>query len=163
MTLVYWGGVVDIKPHELHQAQKVFTVISKNPNKIRVEGRYLQLYSEHKDWLYTLAQQIDIYEWWEPEGLLQPNTVVMGESMKGWEYRVTLGRNIPNTFPKWALNNADKLRYGTVFKSVIEQGGTYLSGQYFYVRNEKMLNLATLVLGPSITKIDKIIIEDKNA
>jgi hypothetical protein len=164
MQLMHWGGIINVKPHELHQAQKVFTAISKNPNKIRVEGRYLQLYSEHKDWLEKLARQIDIYEWWEPEGLLQPNTVIMGESMKGWEYRVRLGRNIPKNFCTWALNNLDKIKIGNVFKEALDKGQPWnLTNLYFYVRNEKMLNLVTLVLGPSIIQIDKIIIEDKNA
>lgn len=164
MVLMYWGGPVSISVQNLHQAQLVFTAISKNPNKIRVEGRFLQLYSEHKDWLEQLAKQIDVYEWCEPEGLLQPNTVVMGESMTGWEYRITLGRNIPDSFCKWALNNIDKIKCGDKFKKALDDNLThYLTDLYFYVRNDKMLNLATLVLGSSITQIDKIIIEDKNA
>jgi len=31
------------------------------------------------------------------------------------------------------------------------------------VRNEKMLNLASLVLGQGIQRIDKIVIDDQNA
>lgn len=158
-----WGGPIYVRLKELQEAQKVFNALEANTDwKIRVEGRYLQVYSEHKDWLHRLSQKISTNEWHEPESILQPNTVTMGESMKGWEYRVTLGRNIPHSFCKWARTNESKLKYGTKFKKSIEKNSAFLTGLYFYVHNEKMLNLATLVLGPAISRIDKIIIEDKN-
>jgi hypothetical protein len=164
MQLVTWGRVINVSPKELHEAQKVFTAISKNSNKLRVEGRYLQVYAEHKEWLANLASSIDSHEWWEPKSLLQPNTVIMGESMQSWEYRIRLGNNVPESFCAWALANLDKIKIGHVFKEAIEKRQTWaLTNLYFYVRNEKMLNLVTLVLGPSINQIDKIIIADKKA
>lgn len=164
MVLMHWGGPLYVTVNDLHDAQKMFRAMAKNPHKIRVEGRFVQLYAEHKDWIERLSHQIKAYEWWEPEGLLQPNTVVMGETMAGWEYRITIGRNIPNSFGNWALKNIDKIKCGTKFKEALDNNALHwLTGLYFYVRSDKMLNLVSLILGPSIAQIDKIIIEDKNA
>ena len=165
ILLKTWNRDILVSTQELHEAQKVFNAISKNSSKVRVEGRGLQIYSEHRDWLYNLAVQINANEWWEPENILQPNTIVMGPSMRGWGYRITLGTHVSDEFSKWALNNLDKLKLGSVFKKNILNSGKspYLYGMYFYVKNEKMLNLATLVLGRGISRIDKIIIEDNKA
>lgn len=164
--LIIWSREVDVSIQELHQAQKVFKALSQQTDyRIRVESRFVGIYSAHKDWLWELSKEIKsgVTEWWEPSKLLQPNIMIAGPGLKGWEYKITLGAKVPKTFNQWAGNNLDKLRIGPVLKKAILENRSYLMGYYFYVKNEKMLNLVTLVLGPGISRIDKIIIEDNNA
>lgn len=167
MHISLWSRSVVVLISELHDAQKVYTYLNKETGyRIRVEGTEVSIYSECRDWLWSLCQSIpnSVTEWWEPTNPLQPNTVILSERLKGWEYRITLGANVPKEFINWAQKNLDKLRMGSVVKFQIKNHKSpYLSGYYFYVRNDKMLSLVSLILGSSIARIDKIIIEDKNA
>jgi len=152
---------VNLSPYELFNAQKIFSALSKNNNfRIRVEQCDLSIFSIERGWLYNLAKTVNANEWWEPTGILEPNTLIMGSAMASWEYKITLGPNVPTSFCKWVIQNKEKIKIGNTFmKSVINES-KYLNGYYFYVKNEKMLNLVTLVLGPSIQRVDKIVIED---
>lgn len=164
--LLLWSREVDVKIQELHEAQRVFNALSQQSDyRIRVEGTDVGIYSAHRDWLWELSEQVRSHavEWWEPKSLLQPNTLLAGPGLKGWEYKITLGAKVPREFNTWARNNLDKLRMGPTLKKTITEDKRYLLGYYFYVKNEKMLNLAALVLGAGISRIDKIIVEDNNA
>jgi hypothetical protein len=164
IVLRTWNKEVPISHDELDSAQKVLDAISKYPNRVRVEGRGIQVYSEDRDWLHDLATEIDAQEWWEPEEVLTPDTVIMGKSMRGWEYRITLGYKVPESFVNWAVANIDKIKVGPTFKKMlIHKRSNYFYGMYFYVKSDKVLDLAMLVLGRGIARIDKIIIEDKKA
>ena len=166
LTIKFWNREVTVKTSDLYYAQKVYSHLCIGKSyRLRVEGHYLAIYSDDKTWLENVLDSISpvATEWWEPTSLLQPNTILMSPKMKGWEYKVTLGSNVPQDFYRWALNNLDKIKIGPTFKDSLLRGYTYMSGYYFYVRNDRVLNLVSLVLGNGITKIDKIIIEDKNA
>ena len=166
LVLKFWNREVRIKLADLHYGQKIYSALCKDVDyRLRVEGRDLSIYSVDKEWLLELADQVNgcALEWWEPKTLLQPNTIVMTSALKDWGYRITLGDNVPKSFYQWIKNNLDKVRIGPAFKESIDAEYSYMRGYYFYVKNDKALSLVTLVLGSSISKIDKIVIEDKNA
>jgi hypothetical protein len=166
LVLHLWNRVVYIKTSDLYYAQKVYSHLCTGDSyRLRVEGRSLDVYSDNKDWLENLLLSVDpiASEWWEPKHILQPNTIIMGPSMKGWEYRITMGSDIPAEFYAWMLNNLDKVKVGPKFKDALLRGYRYMYGYYFYVKNDRILSLVSLVLGKGISKIDKIVIEDKNA
>lgn len=161
-----WLRTIDVSLQDLHDAQKIYTAISKQDDfRIRIEGFTIGLFSNDRDWLENLSKSISrsVEEWWEPSIVLQPNTLVMSPTMKDWGYKITLGSDVPAGFFKWFELNQDKIKAGNTLRSNINHGQTYLSGYYFYVKNEKVLNLVTLVLGPSIQRIDKIVVDNKNA
>jgi len=161
-----WMRTIDVSLQDLHDAQKIYTAIAKEDDfRIRVEGFTISLFSNNRDWLDNLAKNISrsAEEWWEPAIVLQPNTLVMGPTMKDWQYKITLGTGVPDGFFKWYSSNKDKIKAGNTLRTNISNGQHYLCGYYFYVKNEKVLNLLTLILGPSIQRIDKIVIDNKNA
>ena len=54
------------------------------------------------------------------------------------------------------MGNQNKVKIGQVCLEEIKNNG-YVRGFYFYVRDEKVLRLVTLMIGNSITRIDKIV------
>jgi hypothetical protein len=113
--------------------------------------------------LYDLGDVLNAQEWWEPDTKLEPGILVMGPKMEGWEYKITLGCNIPDGFYNWAVANADKLKVGNKLMSMIASRQRNLSGYYFYVHNDKMLNLVSLVIGPALQRVDKIVVDNESA
>ena len=163
ITIVKWRETVTIPVSEFYKAQKVYQTLSKNLDyKVRVEYPMLTIYSVDREWLYQLATEIDVDEWWEPNITLEPNILIMGPKMKGWEFKVTLGPNIPLDFYNWVDKNHDKIKIGNKLFKCIAQRSSHLSGYYFYVKSEKMLSLITMILSNGIQRIDKIVIEDRN-
>ena len=159
-----WTGPTKLSPHELFNAQKVFSALSKNSKfKVRVEGRDLAIYSTERDWLHSLAETVNATEWWEPTVTLEPNMLIMGSAMSDWGYKITVGSNVPEEFRKWAIQNKDKIKIGNTFMKSLLNGSKYMSGYYFYVKNERMLTLASLVLGQGIQRVDKIVVEGQIA
>lgn len=166
LKIKMWTREVVITTQDLHYAQKIYSALCKDVEyKIRVEGHDISIYSDDINWLESI--KVDalpvITELWSPNRQLQPNTLIMSPAMTGWEYRITLGSSVPKTFSQWVNVNQDKIKIGATLKEDLSKEQTFLQGFYFYVKNEKMLNLVTLVLGSGISRIDKIIIEDKNA
>ena len=160
-----WRSSFILSREDLFRAQRVYSALSTTDAEyqLRIEGTSFVIYSTDRDWLHNLGNYVDASEWWEPASTLEPNTIVMGPTMQGWGYKITLGSKVPKDFHTWALNNTHKLKIGNTLLKSISKKYTYLDGYYFYVKDEKMLNLVTLVLGSGVRRIDKIVIEDKNA
>ena len=165
MYIKKWREQIRVSPIQVAEAQRLYTALSKNKDyKLRVENESITVYSQERDWLYNLAVVLDVQEWWEPESELTPGVLIMGPKMTGWEYKVTLGIDVPSTFCQWAVANSDKLKIGNKLLQMLQSGHRhYYSGYYFYVRNEKMLNLINLVIGSGIQRIDKIVVDDRSA
>jgi hypothetical protein len=162
IALERWRGQVVVPREELFNAQRAYNALANTSAdyQLRIEGTNAVIYADDRDWLYNLGKSINAVEWWEPKSDLIPNTIIMGPKMKGWEYKITLGSKVPEEFLNWVPNNLSKLKVGNTLLESIEKKMSYLDGYYFYVRNEKMLNLVTLVLGRGLRRIDKIIIAD---
>ena len=164
MYVQLWREQTRVSPVQVAEAQRIYTALSKNKDyKLRVEQGYITIYSKERDWLYDLGDVLNAQEWWEPDTKLEPGILVMGPKMEGWEYKVTLGLNVPETFHNWAVANADKLKIGNKLMAMLTNKQRHLSGYYFYVHNDKMLNLVSLVIGPGLQRIDKIVVKDQSA
>jgi hypothetical protein len=64
--------------------------------------------------------------------------------------------NINKDFAIWVKANSDKCQIGQLTLNDIETQG-HLYGNYMYVRDEKILNLLLLLIGNSISRVDKIV------
>lgn len=161
-----WAKTINISLKDLHYAQIMYSALCRNKNyRVRVEGKTMIIYAEQVDWLLELIEKLGntVEELWEPNTLIQPNTVIMTPKMTGWEYRLTFKGKIPDEFKRWALKNSDKIRIGPTLRNIIEtETYSYAHGLYFYVKNEKTISLVSLMLGNSISRIDKIIVEEQN-
>ena len=63
---------------------------------------------------------------------------------------------INKDFANWIRANSDKCKIGKIALEGLENYG-YLNGLYIYLRDEKILNLVTLLAGNSIRNVEKLV------
>jgi len=133
--------------------------------KLRVDPwRSLTLYSNDKELLQKIIKKMRVSnrEFWEPDSstvnaLLNETNIILVDRPHQFPLKVTLGGNrVDGVFADWLRNNADKSKIGPTALAEIEREG-YLNGLYFYVRDEKILNLIYMIIGHNIRRIDKLV------
>lgn len=130
-------------------------LISRNDYKIRVEYPTVQLYSHDKEWLLSIATKVKTpTDFYEPPVVLAKNTILV-EKPSNYEYRVTLSSKPDPSLSKWIVANPKLAKAGPVFLQEVADNG-YSRGLYFYVRDDKVLNIVGLMLG-SNSRVDKIV------
>ena len=144
----------DIETFE--EAKILFKELTKTDDyKIRVENPNLQLYSHNKEWLLSIAKIVrHPVDFFEPEAVLTKNVIVV-DTPTDYSYRITLGAKVDPGLARWIEANPKLAKAGPVCMEEIKNNG-YVKGLYFYVRDEKILNLVNLMLGKS-SRIDKIV------
>lgn len=148
---------------DFQEAQILFNELTQRDDyKLRVENPRMQIYSNDKTFLEKLVHKLRFcLEYWEPssELLIENNTVVLSRPMP-FEYRVTLKSRTNRDFARWYESNKSKVKIGRVCLEEIQKGG-YTNGLYFYVRNERILNLIMIIIGNNISRIDKVVYKQK--
>ena len=130
-------------------------LIKRNDYKIRVEYPSIQLYSHDKDWLHYIAKYVkQPTAFYEPPVVLAKNTILV-EKPTNYEYRITLNSRPDPSLANWIISNPKLAKAGPVFLEEVAKKG-YSNGLYFYVRDDKVLNIVGLMLGSS-SRIDKIV------
>jgi hypothetical protein len=88
---------------------------------------------------------------------LTKNTILVEENF-GYQFKVTFGyrRGSPE-FAQWANRNPKLIKLGKKAKETLLNNG-YVSGMYFYARDERTLQLCNLMLS-NISRIDKLIVK----
>jgi hypothetical protein len=133
--------------------------------KVRVEPlSTLTLFSNDKEFLLGIAKKLrssDI-EFWEPNKEYE-NTLKNKSSIKIVTKRPELplqvyfnSKPVPKDFSNWIKANLDKCKIGPIALESLENYG-YLNGYYMYARDEKVLNLITLLAGSSIRSVEKLV------
>jgi len=133
--------------------------------KLRVDPwRSLTIYSNEKELLQKIIKKMrsSNREFWEPDSstinaLLNETNIILVDIPHQFPLKVTLGGNrVDGVFAHWLRNNTDKSKIGPTALAEIEREG-YLNGLYFYVRDEKILNLIYMIIGHNIRRIDKLV------
>tara|TARA_B100002019_G_scaffold290815_1_gene309375 strand:- start:9891 stop:10556 length:666 start_codon:yes stop_codon:yes gene_type:complete len=130
-----------------------------NSYSLRVEQMNLNWYSNDEGQLDQLIYRfkkriVSISKPTESQkNLLEPNIILKPSK---YEFKVTVGATVDPNVAYWFEKNSDKVKIGSTFLECIKQG-QYVKGFYFYVKNEKVLNLVKIVLGGEITRIDKFV------
>lgn len=147
-------------------ARKLYKFISKEDDyTLRIESSTVCIYSNNKEWLHTLKSAINkanLLEMWEPDPnyltTLNANTIIVDKS-NGYDYKVTLGPKQSDThgFANWAKNNINQVRVGPVLMENLEGRG-FVTDLYFYARDEKTVQLCSLMLS-NIRRIDKLVVK----
>jgi len=154
------GRLVDyIDIQHLQDAQILYNELyNKQDVKIRVGSPRIQIYSNDNLLLKRLSNKIlNCIEYWQPNtNSLIPSDTILLKIRQPYEYRVTLGSYTNKDLSLWIENNKDKVKIG---KSALQaiQNERYTRGLYFYVRNERVLNLLQLIIGSSVQSIHKVI------
>jgi hypothetical protein len=136
--------------------------------KLRCEAYSLVIYSNNEDTLTDIANDLS-YECraklWKPEKtaeefLLNNKNTVVSKNPVEFPYKVYLkhdsSRQSYDALVKWLNSNTDKCRVGRSTLQNLENN-YYFSGNYFYVKDTKVLMIIEMVAGKIIGKIDKVI------
>lgn len=131
-----------------------------NDFTLRIQSPTLNLYTNNESWVDFLEQQkLNVYQVTKPckEDIknLAANTIIIND-LVDYEYKITLKDRIDPNFSIWVKANRDKIKIGEVALENISNNN-YVRGFYFYIKNEKILQLCNLMIGGSIARIDKIV------
>lgn len=144
-------------------AKKILTYLQKNDEcLIRVEGSSLSVFSNNLEWISALKNAVTpvrVLELWEPDpsivSLLEPKVIVVNGPVE-YKYKVTLGPKGDPSFAKWAEQNPHHIKIGDVAKKELAEDG-WVNGYYFYAKNDKSLQICTLMIGNNIRRVDTLV------
>ena len=155
-----------VKELSFLDARKLYKFISRTDDwTLRIEGTTTCIYTNNREWLHTLKSAINknnLLEIWEPnpEHLphLNANTIIVDKS-NGYNYKVTLGPKQSDTqgFANWAKSNPNQVRVGPTLMHNLEDSG-YCADLYFYARDDKTVQLCSLMLS-NIRRVDKLVVK----
>jgi hypothetical protein len=146
-------------------AKKLYKFFSRFDNfKLRVENIYMAVYANDLAWINSIIKELNprtLISLHEPNDKylseLKPNTILVEES-NGYEFKVTLGQRAGTPeFAAWAENNPKLVKMGPIAKEEHLNSG-YVNGMYFYARDERTLQLCSLMLS-NIRRIDKLVVK----
>jgi hypothetical protein len=124
---------------------------------IRVESPFLSFYTNNRQDMDLLikidperVKYISV-----PNGTVEMNTIIMPKI--DFDFRVTLGKSNKrqDSFVEWADAN-NKIKLTKSCKDQLLRSVSW-GGSYFYVKGEKQLLMAKMMLGGSINKVETII------
>ena len=162
----YWRTEVLIKEFDYLDAMDFYIALKKsNDYKIRIDPYCtITLFSNNKQFLLDIANKLRTpsAEFWEPDpeyiDILKSNTKIqIVDQPPKLPVKVWFNSNRINTdFASWIHANRDKCKIGKTALESLEKYG-YLNGLYIYLRDEKVLNLVTLLAGSSIRNVEKLV------
>ena len=161
-----WRTDVSVDINDYFDAMTVYNSLKKSDEyKIRIDPYSLiTLFSNNKDFLLELGNKLktDSAEFHQPDpkyiDLLKSKTKIQIVDdiptlpLKVWFNSTRINRDFAN----WLRVNDDKCKIGTIALQSLEDYG-YLNGLYIYLRDEKVLNLVTLLAGSSIRSVEKLV------
>jgi len=125
--------------------------------KLRVEYPTIRIYSNDEIWISKLENaSMDVIDIYRPKNInvLTKNTILIDDFP--YEFKITLRDRVDPMFANWVKVNRDKIKIGDKALECVETNG-YCRGFYFFIKNEKILQLVNLMINGSIARIDKII------
>jgi len=161
-----WRADIRLDTTDYFDAMIIYTALkSTDEYKLRIDPRScITLFSNNKTFLLDLANKLHTpwIEFWEPKSeyidLLKSKIKIQIVDerptlpVKVWFNNI----RITTDFANWIRANRDKCKIGTIALDGLEKYGT-LSGLYIYLRDEKILNLVTLLAGSSIRSVEKLV------
>ena len=166
LLLSSFSREIPVKELSFLDARKLYKFISRTDDwTLRIEGSTTCIYTNNREWLHTLKSAINknnLLEIWEPnpEHLphLNANTIIVDKS-NGYNYKVTLGPKQSDTqgFANWAKSNSKQVRVGPTLMHNLDHNG-YCADLYFYARDDKTVQLCSLMLS-NIRRVDKLVVK----
>lgn len=157
-----------VTEEEYIDSVKLYGIFSKTKEdyKLRVQSSFMCIYSNNLNWLKYTAKQLvpsTVISLHKPDDntlkLLDRDTIIINEDI-GFTYKVTFGSRMGQPeFGRWAQANPKQVKIGKICLESVLEGG-YVDGLYFYVRDEKTLQLCNLMTS-NIKRIDKLVVKPK--
>jgi len=132
---------------------------------LRCEHQTIIIYTNNLTTLTKLSKNIrtDDIELWEPSKevvsflVANANTIII-DKPTDFPYKITFGRKPGKAeLADWIDNNSDKVKIGNILLENLRCETRWIQGQYFYVKDEKIIFLLKIMLGDNIGKIDKLV------
>lgn len=159
-----------IDVNEYFDAMTVYSSLKKSSDyKLRIDPySTVTLFSNNKDFLLELGNKLrtNTVQFWEPNenhiDILKSKTkIIIVDTPPKFSLKIWFNsKRINSDFGSWIRANGDKCKIGKIALESLDNYG-YLNGLYIYLRDEKILNLVTLLAGSSIRSVEKLVyIED---
>lgn len=153
---------------ELADAKKLYHILNKYEDvKIRIEYFYgMWVYTNDRALITELINEVPncVTEYWDVDedikNLLRNNTnIVLKKTPQEYDYKVYLNNNVKkySEIADWLHKNTDKSKIGPKTLECLER--TWMTNNYFYVKNEKVLLLLQMIGGDSIGRVERLVYE----
>lgn len=131
---------------------------------LRCEAFRLNIYSSDRDFITKIVNTVrhKFIEFWEPDPedaklLVAESNVIIVSEPPPYEYKITLGKKIGNpSLAKWVQANPNLAKMGDIAMHECHIGG-WVKGYYFFVRDEKTLLIAQMLVGDNIQRVDRLV------
>ena len=161
----YWG-LRDFKigTESFFDAKKLLASFQKYEGDftLRVESSFISIFSNDKKWIEKIKNDITndfAHEYWSPDPdlicYLDPKIILVNGPVN-YKYKVTLGPKGEPSFATWAEKNPQHIKIGSIAKKEIKED-SWVNGFYFYAKNEKTLQICSLMLGNKIRRVDTLV------
>lgn len=162
-----WRTTTLISQEDFFDAKDIYSRLKSHHKQYIVRiglGNDIIIYSNNRKFLIDLGTTVrtESVSFYEPlenikELLKKEKDIAFVSKKPEFGLRVTLGRKPgSNELASWLKNNTDKSKIGKTAMSYLEDQA-YVDGLYFYVRDEKVLNLITLLIGDNIRRVQKLV------
>jgi len=164
MSVEVWRAQKLVSTSEFTEGSNILSLLESHDDwRVRVEmNRYMTIYTSDETLIDGLAQGCGAREIHKPEEgienflLLNIDTAVVNKPPE-YDYRVYLkGNRVDPSFANWLEANADKSRIGKQSLNNIKHGWIS-SGNYFYIKNDKVLTMVRMIIGHNIRRVEKMI------
>lgn len=156
---------------DYYDALDLYKILKNNNDyKIRIHPyQSITIYSNNKSLLLNIKQKMRTSnrEFWEPEEksinlLKQKTNIELVNQKPKFPIKIYFNsKRVPRDFANWCKANTDKSRIGKIALETLESF-EFLNGYYMYVRDEKILDMISLLIGHAIRRVDKLVYnEDK--
>jgi hypothetical protein len=157
-----------VTSEEFLDAKDVYvSLVNAEDYKIRVERwSGFCIYSNDKQFLLDLAGKLrcSAREFWEPNRkninfLLETKNIVIVDTRPQFPLKITFNyKKIDPAFAKWLESNTDKSVAGEKTIQNISTG--WASGNYVFLRDERVLTMVQLIVGHNIQRIEQLVYKD---
>ncbi len=164
-----WRTDTVITDDDYYDAIDLYKILKASEEyKLRIDPNCsITLFSNNKDFLLGLGNKLrtSSVSFWQPnknhiEFLKNTTKTIIVDTKPALPVKIWFNSNRVNKdFASWIHANSDKCKIGDVALESLEQFG-YLNGLYMFVRDEKVLNLVTLLAGHSIRNVEKLVYKD---
>ena len=157
---------IPIANNDYFDAMTVYSALKhSNEYKLRIDPySTITLFSNNKEFLVDLGSKLktDTLKFWQPNpdhiDILKSKTKIqIVDKVPALPIRIWFnGIRIDKEFANWVRANQDKCKMGKIALDSLESYG-YMNGLYIYLRDDKILNLVTLLAGSSIRSVEKLV------
>ena len=165
-----WRTEILVSTDDYFDAMNLYATLKNSDEyKIRIDPwSTVTLFSNNKSFLLTLANKLKTssVEFWQPDAstidVLKSNAKIqIVDTVPKLPVKVWFNnKKINADFANWLRANDDKCKIGKIALESLEKYGC-MNGLYIYLRDEKILNLVTLLAGSSIRSVEKLVYRGK--